>query len=81
MKVGTLTTIDGIELSLETSQLRELIEYLWSQQATEFLSGERVDPADAPGFGPEDYERMIQAAWAVRQSNSSGAKVVTSSSR
>lgn len=69
MKVGTLVTEEGVELSLETSQLRELIEYLNRQEANESISVEASDSIDDLDFAdPEDCERAIQAAWAVRQS-------------
>jgi len=67
MKVGRLITIEGIEFSLESSQLRELTDYLRRQEANEAVAAE----ASAPGLvDPEDYERAAQAAYFVRQEKS-----------
>ena len=70
MKVGRLITDDGIEFSLESSQLRELTEYLCRQEANDAIAAQ----ASATGLpclpsllDPEDYERAAQAAYFVRQ--------------
>jgi hypothetical protein len=66
MKVGRLITDDGIELSLENSQLGEFIEYLRRQEANEAVAAELSLLADTSGFvDPEDYERAAQAAYFV----------------
>jgi hypothetical protein len=79
MKVGTFITPEGIEFSVEASELRELIEYLCQQEANEALSV-RGDSVSTQEFvGPEDYERIIQAAWAVRQPSSGADAALTGS--
>jgi len=64
MKIGRLITDEGIEFSLENSQLVEFIEYLRRQEANEAAVAEISALADASGFvDPEDYERAAQAAY------------------
>ncbi|HZF40725.1 MAG TPA: hypothetical protein VE715_18020 [Blastocatellia bacterium] len=59
---------DGIEFSLENSQLREFIEYLRRQEANEAIVAELSVLVDASGFvDPEDYERAAQAAYFARK--------------
>lgn len=66
MKVGKLITDQGIEFSLENSQLVEFIEYLRRQKADEAIASELNALVDASGFvDPEDYERAAQAAYLV----------------
>ncbi|HZF40457.1 MAG TPA: hypothetical protein VE715_16660 [Blastocatellia bacterium] len=68
MKVGRLITDEGIEFSLENSQLREFIEYLRRQVANEAIAAELGVLVDASGFvDPEDYERAAQAAYFARK--------------
>jgi hypothetical protein len=64
MKVGRLITEEGIEFSLDNSQLREFIERLRRQEANEAIAAELNLLVDASGFvDPEDYERAAQAAY------------------
>jgi hypothetical protein len=64
MKVGRLITDDGIEFSLENSQLGEFIEYLRRRGANETIAEELSVLIDTSGFvDPEDYERAAQAAY------------------
>jgi hypothetical protein len=68
MKVGRLITNEGIEFSLENSQLVEFIEYLRRQEANEAIVAEISALVDASGFvDPEDYERAAQAVYSMRR--------------
>ena len=68
MKVGRLITDEGIEFSLDNSQLREFIERLRRQEANETVAAELSLLVDASGFiDPEDYERAAQAAYFARR--------------
>jgi hypothetical protein len=68
MKAGRLITDDGIEFTLENSQLREFIEYLRRQDANGALAAELSVLVDASGFvDPEDYERAAHAAYFARR--------------
>ena len=68
MKVGRLITVEGIEFSLESSQLRELTEYLRRQETNETIAPDSGAPLNVSGFvDPEEYERAAQAAYFVRQ--------------
>jgi hypothetical protein len=68
MKIGRLITDDGIEFSLESSQLKELNEYLAHQEVNEALAeGVAYSISAAVSFDPEDYERVVQAAYLVDQ--------------
>jgi hypothetical protein len=68
MKVGRLITEEGIEFSLDNSQLREFIERLRRQEANETVAAELSLLVDASGFiDPEDYERAAQAAYFARR--------------
>jgi hypothetical protein len=68
MKVGRLITDEGIEFSLDNSQLREFIEYLRRQEGDESIATELSLLVDASGFvGPEDYERAAQADYFARR--------------
>jgi hypothetical protein len=68
MKVGRLITNEGIEFSLENSQLVEFIEYLRRQEANEAIVAEISALVDASGFvDPEDYERAVQAVYSMRR--------------
>jgi hypothetical protein len=68
MIVGSLITDDGIEFSLDNSQLISFIEYLRRQEADEAIAAELNDLVDGAGFiDPEDYERAAQAAYYVHQ--------------
>ena len=68
MKVGRLITDEGIEFSLDNSQLREFIEHLRRQEANQAIAAELDTLVDASGFiDPEDYERVAQAAYFVRE--------------
>jgi hypothetical protein len=68
MKVGRLITDEGIEFSLEGSQLGEFIEYLRRQEANKAIAAELSALVDASGFiDPEDYERAVQAAYFARR--------------
>ena len=68
MKVGRLITNEGIEFSLENSQLVEFIEYLRRQEANEAIVAEISALVGASGFvDPEDYERAAQAVYSMRR--------------
>jgi predicted nucleic acid-binding protein len=68
MKVGRLITEEGIEFSLDNSQLREFIDRLRRQEANEAIAAELSLLVDASGFiDPEDYERAAQAAYFARR--------------
>jgi hypothetical protein len=68
MKVGRLITDEGIEFSIDNSQLREFIERLRLQVAGQSIADELSILVDASGFiDPEDYERAAQAAYYARQ--------------
>jgi len=63
MKIGRLITSEGVEFSVESSQLRKLIEYLQRQEANEASTSELGATREETEFiDPEDYERAIQAA-------------------
>jgi hypothetical protein len=68
MKVGRLITDEGIEFSLDNSQLREFIESLRRQEGDESIATELSRLGDASGLvDPEDYERAAQAAYFARR--------------
>jgi hypothetical protein len=68
MKVGRLVTEEGIEFSLDTSQLGEFIERLRRQEGNEAIAAELSLLVDASGsIDPEDYERAAQAAYFARR--------------
>jgi hypothetical protein len=68
MKIGRLITFDGVEFILDSSQLRELTDYLKRQELIEAFAGEPSAAAGGPGIvDPEDYERAAQAAYFARQ--------------
>jgi hypothetical protein len=68
MKVGRLITDEGIEFSIDNSQLREFIKRLRLQEADQSIAEELSVLVDASGFiDPEDYERTAQAAYYARQ--------------
>ena len=76
MKVGRLITDEGIEFSLDNSQIRELIERLHSQDAGQAIAAELSLLIDASGVvDPEDYERAAQAAYYARRAKSVPAAV------
>ena len=64
MKVGRLITDEGIEFSLENSQLMEFIEHLRRQDAKGGNISEISALVGEAGYvDPEDYERAAQAAY------------------
>jgi hypothetical protein len=68
MKVGRLISDEGVEFSLDNSQLREFIECLRRQEGDEAIAAELSLLVDAAGFiDPEDYERAAQAAYFARR--------------
>lgn len=68
MKVGRLITVEGIEFNLESSQLRELTEYLRRQEVNDAIAAESGAQGTASGFvDPEEFERAVQAAYFVGQ--------------
>ena len=74
MKIGRLITVEGLEFSIESSQLNELIEYLRRHEVTETIASELGAPVEASGFvDPEDYERAAQAAYFAHQAKSVSA--------
>lgn len=63
MKVGRLITDEGIEFSLDNSQLKEFIELLRGQNVDDAIAAELSLLVDSSGgVDPEDYERAVQAA-------------------
>lgn len=69
MKIGRLITVEGIEFSVDRSQLRELTEYLRRQEIDEAIASDLGIPGDASGLiDPEGYERAAQAAYYVQKS-------------
>ncbi len=61
MNIGRLITTDGIEFTLDSSQLTDLAEYLRRQELNDTLAKEAG--LQAPEFvDPEEYERIAQAA-------------------
>jgi len=71
MKVGRFITVEGLEFSVDSSQLKELTEYLRRCEITETIASEIGASADAAGFvDPEDYERAAQAAYFARRAKS-----------
>jgi cation transport regulator ChaC len=70
MKVGKLITNEGVEYSLESAQLGELFEYLRRREGNAAAVSKLSGLADASGFvDPEDYERVVQAAYFTRRKN------------
>lgn len=68
MKIGRLITTEGIEFSLESSQLKDLTEYLRHQEVNDAIASASGAQVNASGFvDPEEYERAAQAAYFVRQ--------------
>jgi len=68
MKVGRLITLEGIEFNLESSQLRELTDYLRRHEINDAIAAEAGAQAEVYVFvDPEEYERAVQAAYFVRQ--------------
>jgi hypothetical protein len=64
MRVGRVITDEGMEFSLESSQLVEFIEFLRRQKADDAIAAELSVLVDGSGFiDPEDYERAIQAVY------------------
>lgn len=64
MKIGRLITDDGIEIGLESSELKEINEYLVRQRANELIAADVESPVfTGGGLDPEDYERVVQAAY------------------
>ena len=67
MNIGRLLTNEGLEFSLDSSQLTELTEYLQRQQRNEAIAAQAGVPSNAASFlEPEEYERAAQAAALAR---------------
>ncbi|MBS1791100.1 MAG: hypothetical protein JST85_25535 [Acidobacteria bacterium] len=66
MIIGRLITTDGIEFDLESSQLTALTEHLRRQQVNDSLAA-AADLEASSFFDPEEYERIVQAVYFVRQ--------------
>jgi len=64
MTIGRFITTEGIEFKLESSQLRDLTDYLRRQELNDAIAAQ----GGVSGFvDPEEYERAVQAAYLVRQ--------------
>jgi hypothetical protein len=75
MKLGRLITTEGVEISVEISQLRELTDYLSRWETHERFAASAGEPDDGPSLvDPENYERVIQAAYFAKQARARQAR-------